>query len=79
LAAQRLLFKQRERLAAIACRAEALSPLAVLARGYSVTTDEASGEVLTKAEATAIGGRIRTRLAAGALVSRVEGIEREDS
>jgi exodeoxyribonuclease VII large subunit len=63
----------RERLAAIACRADALSPVAVLGRGYSVTSDAETGKIITAAAGTAVGCRIHTRLASGSLVSRVEG------
>jgi exodeoxyribonuclease VII large subunit len=71
-AIRRRLARLRDRVAGVACRAEALSPLAVLARGYSVTQDAASGNVLARADDVAIGQRVRTRLAAGSFVSRVE-------
>jgi exodeoxyribonuclease VII large subunit len=61
----------RERIAADGARLGALSPLAVLARGYSVTFDE-SGRALTEARAAAAGSKIRTVLARGELLSRVE-------
>jgi exodeoxyribonuclease VII large subunit len=44
----------------------------VLARGYSVTTREVSGEVLRDSRQVQPGERILTRLAAGQLVSRIE-------
>lgn len=65
----------RERLAAIACRAEALSPLGVLARGYSVTSDAVTGAVVISADAVTNGQRLRTRLVRGSLLSRVEEVE----
>ena len=65
----------RELLAGVASRVEALSPLAVLGRGYSVTTDVESGKVRTAADELEIGKLIRTRLKMGSLVSRVEVIE----
>lgn len=64
-----------ERLASLASRVEGLSPLAVLGRGYSVTTDEETGQVLTASHESVVGKRIRTRLKAGTLVSRVESID----
>ncbi len=51
-------------------RLELLSPYAVLKRGYSLTTD-ASGNVVRDAAALAPGDRISTRLANGAVESRV--------
>lgn len=71
-AIRRRLKASHDRLAAIACRVEALSPLAVLARGYSVTTDAQSGQVIMSADEVEPGQQVHTRLAAGSLVSRVE-------
>ncbi len=65
----------RERLNGIASRVDALSPLAVLGRGYSVTTDEETGQVLSAADDSLAGKQIRTRLKSGSLVSRVETVE----
>jgi len=60
-----------------ATRLEALNPIAVLDRGYSVTLDEA-GRVVRSVAHAAPGSRIRTRLADGALDSVVERSERVD-
>ncbi|HEY8761966.1 MAG TPA: exodeoxyribonuclease VII large subunit, partial [Candidatus Dormibacteraeota bacterium] len=57
-------------------RLEALAPEAVLARGYSITEDEATGQVLRAAEDTEAGRRLRVRLAAGSLAARVEEVRR---
>jgi exodeoxyribonuclease VII large subunit len=51
-------------------RLEALSPLKVLGRGYSVTFGP-DGRVLRSVESIAPGDRIRTRLQSGAVVSEV--------
>src|SRR5579884_3085563 len=51
-------------------RLEALSPERVLARGYSITFDEA-GRVLTSAADTAPGRTVSVRLARGTLAARV--------
>ena len=59
-----------ERVRATAARLESLSPLAVLARGYSVTT-RTGGEVVRDAQQVELGETIRTRLARGELTSRV--------
>ena len=50
---------------------EALSPLSILSRGYSVTMD-VNGKVIHDAESIRIGDMITTRLGRGMLVSRVE-------
>ncbi len=67
--------RQQERLAATSARLDSLSPLAVLARGYSVTSREADGRVVTRASDLQIGDVIRTRVAQGRLLSRVEQAE----
>ena len=53
----------------------ALSPLAILARGYSITQDAESGAVLRSAADTAVKRKVRIRLAAGHLGARVEEVE----
>ncbi len=63
--------------AAQAGQLESLSPLAVLGRGYSLTT-HGDGEVVRSAEQVEIGDTLRTRLARGELSSRVEAILPED-
>ena len=53
----------------------ALSPDAVLSRGYSITQDAESGAVLRSAASTGAGRRLHIRLAAGRLGARVEEVE----
>jgi len=60
------------RVDAMAARLESLSPLAVLARGYSVTKRLPDGAIVRNADQVSSGDRIETRLAAGSVVSRVE-------
>jgi exodeoxyribonuclease VII large subunit len=60
----------RERLAKTAATLHALSPLAVLARGFSVTQDE-SGRVVRSINDVANDDHIRTRLADGTIESVV--------
>ena len=55
-------------------RMDSLSPEAVLARGYSITSDAETGQVLKDASATAVQRRIRVRLASGMLGARVEEV-----
>lgn len=56
---------------ALAQRLNALSPLATLKRGYSISR-KMDGEVLTSVEQTAVGDRIEVQLAHGHLACRVE-------
>lgn len=55
-------------------RLRALSPEAVLARGYSITQDAATGAVLRDATQVRRGGHVRVRLAAGGLEAVVEDV-----
>ena len=64
-------LSNRERdLRTLAQRLNALSPLATLERGYSISR-KTDGAVLTSAEQVSIGNRIEIQLAAGHLVCRV--------
>ena len=60
-------------LATMAEKLELVSPLAVLQRGYSLTTDTADN-VIRSAQSLAPGALIQTRLATGRVVSRVEEV-----
>jgi len=55
-----------------AVQLESLSPLGVLARGYSLTTRTADGGLVRSARDVASGELVRTRLADGEITSRVE-------
>lgn len=72
--AERLLRGRRADLGAHLGRLEALSPLRVIERGYSVTVDAATGRVLTDAAEVSAGARLHTRLAVGSLGSTVDAI-----
>jgi exodeoxyribonuclease VII large subunit len=61
------------RLSALEARLRLLGPEQVLARGYSITMDARTGTVLHQASEAAPGQRLKTRLKAGEVVSRVEG------
>jgi exodeoxyribonuclease VII large subunit len=67
----------RGRADSLGARLDALSPLAVLGRGYSLTQRVADGRVIRDAGELSPGQEIRTRFARGRAVSRVEGIEPE--
>jgi exodeoxyribonuclease VII large subunit len=53
-------------------RLNALGPEQVLARGYSITTDAASGKVVRDAKKVSAGQKLKTRLARGEIFSKVE-------
>jgi exodeoxyribonuclease VII large subunit len=71
-AMQRRLEQLREQVKGLAARLESLSPLNVLARGYSLTRKEEGAAVLRAAEQVQPGERIVTRLGSGEIISRVE-------
>jgi exodeoxyribonuclease VII large subunit len=64
----------RERLGRAAVSLDALSPLAVLQRGYAIAQD-AAGKPVRDAESVNPGDEIRVRLAKGSLQTRVEKIQ----
>ncbi len=68
------LVRARSRLAELTSTLDALSPLQVLSRGYSITQDAQSGVVIQDAEALTLGTLIETRLHAGRVISRVEQV-----
>ncbi len=59
--------------AAAETRLRLLSPEQVLARGYSITTDAATGRVLRAAQETRAGQKLKTRLNSGEIRSIIEG------
>ena len=74
LAMQRRVERLREQLNSQAARLESLSPLNVLARGYSLTRKEDETVLLHDAEQVRPGERIVTRLQRGEIISRVEEV-----
>ncbi|MCA1632772.1 MAG: exodeoxyribonuclease VII large subunit [Acidobacteria bacterium] len=73
-AARARLDEARSRVAVAAASLDALSPLAVLGRGYALALD-ARGKLLRGANSVGVGEQLRVRLAAGALLCRVEEVE----
>ena len=73
----RQLADNEYRLHTLAQRLDALSPLATLKRGYSISR-KTDGEVLTTAEQVSVGDRIEVQLVAGHLACRVEEFLDED-
>ncbi len=63
---------RREALRQLARRLKALGPEQVLARGYSITTDVATGKVLRDAAKVKPGQKLKTRLAKGIVSSQAE-------
>ncbi len=72
-----LLQEKRRRLQAVSGRLEALSPLAVLGRGYSFTRRIRDGRIVKDASDLKEGEKVRTRLARGSFSSTVTGIQEE--
>jgi exodeoxyribonuclease VII large subunit len=68
------LQEARERLALAAASLDALSPLAVLQRGYAIAQD-ASGKPLRDAATVNAGDRVTVRLSKGRLHTSVETVE----
>lgn len=64
--------ERRNRLETLSSRLRLLGPQQVLARGYSITRDAASGEVLRDAAKIRAGQRLETRLQKGEILSKVE-------
>jgi exodeoxyribonuclease VII large subunit len=75
--ASRRLRRDEARLQTFEARTRALDPRRVLARGYSLTTDE-SGRLVRDATLLAAGQRIHTQLAQGSVASRVEETRPEE-
>lgn len=67
-----------QQLAGIAAQLESLSPLNVLARGYSLTTKQDGRTMIRDASELQIGDQIKTRFAHGTCLSRVEDIPSGD-
>lgn len=63
----------RERFGLAAASLDALSPLAVLQRGYAIAQDS-DGMLLRDVKKIAIGDQVNVRLANGNLTTRVEGV-----
>jgi len=66
------LKSKKENLRQLEKRLNALGPEQVLARGYSITTDAATGKVLRDAKKVIAGQKLKTRLAKGEVLSKAE-------
>ena len=65
--------RQREKPAVVSRALDAISPLATLQRGYSITLNKADGSVIQDAARVNIGDALETRLAKGQIISQVTG------
>jgi exodeoxyribonuclease VII large subunit len=72
---QERLRRSKDQLAEVAGRLGALSPLAVLDRGYSITHKLPEETIVKNAEALEIGDRVRVTFAQGKSLCRVESKE----
>ncbi len=66
------------RLAELAARLDALSPLAVLGRGYSIARRESDGRIVRAAADVAVGDRLDLQLATGRIGAQVTRRESDD-
>jgi exodeoxyribonuclease VII large subunit len=62
----------KNRFATVEARLQLLGPEQVLARGYSITMDAATGKVVRRARDVRAGQQLRTRVKEGEISSRVE-------
>jgi exodeoxyribonuclease VII large subunit len=74
---RRMLDERKRAFAAAAGKLDALSPLAVLERGFSLTRDE-SGHVITSAAQVKPGDAVEVKLARGTLDCRVESSDSDE-
>ncbi len=75
---KQVIESSKQQLQAFASSLNALSPLAVLDRGYSLTKRLSDGELIRDASTISVGDQISTLLAQGSIVSEVRAIETDD-
>ena len=69
---RRVLQSPKNSLANLEARLRLLSPGNVLARGYSITTDAASGKIIRASGEVQLGQKLKTKLHSGDIRSTVE-------
>jgi exodeoxyribonuclease VII large subunit len=74
-AVRRMMREYESRLATIGGKIESLSPLAVLARGYTITQDARTGQVIRRANKLRVGQTIVTRFSDGMSTSEVKSVD----
>lgn len=77
-AGTRSLQMRHQQLERVVTTLEALNPLRVLQRGYSVTRDAETGQIVASLEALQVGQRLETQLADGVVTSRIETLKSKD-
>jgi exodeoxyribonuclease VII large subunit len=70
--AQHELRERQNRLTTLQASLRLLGPEQVLSRGFSITSDAVTGKVLRQATEAKSGQRLKTRLKAGEIFSKVE-------
>jgi exodeoxyribonuclease VII large subunit len=65
---------QRQAVRSLVATLDSLSPLAILARGYSIVQTVPEGAVVRRSEDVAVGQDVRARLAEGQLLCRVRDV-----
>ena len=71
-----LIHDRQRRFAKLAGQLQSLSPLAVLERGYTITQDATSGNVIRSARQLRVGQEIATRFAEDVATSTITSIDR---
>ncbi|HEV7797338.1 MAG TPA: exodeoxyribonuclease VII large subunit [Pyrinomonadaceae bacterium] len=74
IAVENQVEEAKQRLGLVAASLDALSPLAVLQRGYAIAQTE-DGRLLRQAKLISVGDSIKVRLAEGRIAARVENVE----
>ena len=74
---QNLVMAQRHHVEVSISQLNQLSPLGVLARGYSIVKDLRTGKVLKKSTDTMVGAEVQATLSEGTVVCRVEHIDHQ--
>jgi len=77
-AIRNLLSQQERKLQRLAAALSALSPLAVLSRGYSVTQRVDDSTVIKRRSQVALGDLIQTQVGDGKLISQVTALEQSE-
>jgi exodeoxyribonuclease VII large subunit len=73
-----LLHDRQRRFANLAGKLQSLSPLAVLERGYTITQEARTGDVIRSAGQLRVGQSVSTRFVDGTIKSLVEAVERQE-
>jgi exodeoxyribonuclease VII large subunit len=73
-----LLHDRQRRFANLAGKLQSLSPLAVLERGYTITQEARTGDVIRSAGQLRVGQSVSTRFVDGTITSLVEAVKRQE-